>query len=241
MAGKWLLGFSVSWGGRAGCAPLCWVLFIHRHVIRVFLLFSLWPSRQNACDGVEEGFDLLLCEPFFTLLHHLQKKTSKGYRGAAQAESTPALSPLASGMPSSGPGSRAPSGLRVLSILAPREGEASSNSYATAQNGSGQKASCGLAFSSRNRKPYQFYTHPHAHMNMLYVQRKRTSREWNGTLHTFVFHKHSCNLWIISTTHLTMAHCVPNGLFFSRPHSHHTNSSSGSSCAWLHIAVCYFF
>lgn len=60
--------------------PLCWVLFIHRHVIRVFLLFSLWPCRQNACDGVEEGFDLLLCEPFFTLFYHLQKKTSKGYR-----------------------------------------------------------------------------------------------------------------------------------------------------------------
>lgn len=84
MSGKWLLGLSTSQDPGANSALLGWVLFVHCHVIAgMCLLLSLWPRRQDAGDSVEQSFDLLLCQPFFALLHH-QLDLNSSHRSVIQ-------------------------------------------------------------------------------------------------------------------------------------------------------------
>lgn len=216
--------------------PLCSVLVIPRRGVRVPLRLGLWPRGQNAGHGVEKRLDLLLREPLFTLLHHLQKETSEGYGRAAQAESGPALPThavpglLASGVPGSGPGSRAPRGSR--SSPSWREGGRSRlqfRSHCSKWVEAKSKLQVST-FPQKNRKLYQSYIHPRAHVSLLYVPRKLTSGERNGPLHTSVLHKHSCNSGVLPATHLTVAHCVPEAPLLRIP-TPTTGSSSGSSRA----------
>lgn len=137
MSGKRLLGLSTSRDTWASCPRLCWVLFSHCHIIiGTFLLLSLWPCRKNAGDSVEESFDLLLCEPFFTFFHHLSKEENPpGVRSESHklvhSHSHPALATLFWFRPSLAAlrvQSMAPKPPQLPRLLAPREAEASSNS-----------------------------------------------------------------------------------------------------------------